>query len=130
LSDTLVDASAWIDFFRGIPAAVSRIDPLLADGRVSLAGPVYAELLSGVRSQAEFELLGTLLRSLEWIAEPLDVWDQVARARFLLARQGHQAATMDVVIAVDAVSRGQALLTRDRDFLPIARVLPLKVDFF
>jgi predicted nucleic acid-binding protein len=130
LSDTLVDASAWIDFFRGIPEAVSRIDPLLADGRASVAGPVYAEILSGVRSQAEFDRLGTLLRSLEWIVEPPDVWDQVARARFLLARQGHQAATMDVLIAVGAVSRGQALLTRDRDFLPIAKVLPLNVIFF
>src|SRR6266851_9731822 len=57
LSDTLVDSSAWIAFFRGEHSAVRRIDRLLAEGRVATWGPIAAEVLSGVPSRKEFDLL-------------------------------------------------------------------------
>ena len=130
MSDTLVDSSAWVDFFRGRPAAIARIDPLLAEARAAVSGPIYAEILSGARNDAEFDRLKTLLASLDWMEVPADAWDSVARSRFLLARKGHQASIADLLIAVIAVSNGQALLTRDRDFLPIAKVLPLDLRLF
>jgi predicted nucleic acid-binding protein len=130
VSDTLIDSSAWVDFFRGDPAAVARIDPLLADARAAISGPIYAEVTSGAKSKADFERLKARLASLDWLEEPEDLWNEVARARFLLARQGHPASIVDLMIAATANARDRALLTRDRDFVPISKVIAIDLRLF
>ncbi len=130
MSDVLADTSAWIAFLRGDAAAVRRIDPLLAEGRLAIAGAVYAEVLSGTTSRGDFDLLTGLLRGLEWLPEPLDSWDRVAEARFALARRGFQAAVLDLVIALCAFESRHTLLTRDRDFARIQTVVPLELEVF
>ncbi len=128
MSDVLIDTSAWVVFFAGDRKAVARIDPLLADGRTAICGPIYAEVISGCGDRMVLDRLKVLLRSLPWLPEPPDVWDLVSEARFSLARSGVQAAATDVLIAVTASKAGHRLLTRDRDFLPIRRAVPLDVD--
>jgi predicted nucleic acid-binding protein len=54
----------------------------------------------------------------------------MAAARFSLARHGTQAHLVDLVIALIASATGHTLLTRDRDFTGIARVVPLDVELF
>jgi predicted nucleic acid-binding protein len=130
VSDTLVDSSAWVDFFRGDRAAVTRVDALLADARAAISGPIYAEVTSGARSQADFERLRSRLASLDWLGEPEDLWNDVARARFLLAREGFQASIVDLMIAATANAAKQTLLTRDRDFVRISRVIATDVQLF
>ena len=115
MSDTLVDTSAWVAFLRGDPAAIQRIDPLLAGGRAAITGPVAAEVLSGARTRPEFDLLGRLLQGLDRLPEPDSVWERVAEHRFALARQGYKASLVDLVIALTALDGKHALLTRDTD---------------
>ena len=130
MSDTLVDTSAWIAYLRGDLPAVRRIDPLLADGRVAIAGPVAAEVLSGARTRAEFDLLRRILHGLDRLPEPESVWDRVAEHRFSLARQGCQASLVDLVIALSALDAGHSLLTRDVDFRRIQKVVPVEIAIF
>jgi predicted nucleic acid-binding protein len=130
LSDVLVDTSAWVAFLRGERAAVRRIDPLLAEGRVAIAGAVYAEVLSGTASRGDFELLDGLLRGLEWLPEPANLWERTAEARFTLARRGFQTAILDLIIALCALEASHTLLTRDRDFTRIQTVLPFELEVF
>jgi predicted nucleic acid-binding protein len=130
MSATLVDSSAWIDFFRGDRAAVRRIDALLAEDRVGVTGVIAAEVLSGAPDRASFQRLRTALHSLGWVDEPEDAWERVADTRFALARAGHQAAITDVLIAVTAAHSGHLLLTRDRDFQRIAPLLSLDLEVF
>ncbi len=126
----LVDSSAWIDYFRGVQEAVARIDPALADGRAAISGPVYAEVVSGSRDAETMDRLARLLKSLDWLPEPRDVWEKVGRARFLLGRQGFQASIVDLYLAVTASEAGCDLLTRDRDFERIRRVIPVGMRVF
>ena len=130
MSDVLADTSAWVAFLRGEKAAVQRLDTLLAEGRVAIAGPVYAEVLSGTASRADFELLGSVLQGLDWLPEPARLWDRIAEARFTLARRGFQAAILDLIIALCALDASHTLLTRDRDFARIQTVLPFDLDLF
>jgi predicted nucleic acid-binding protein len=130
VSDVLVDSSVWIDFFRGNRDAVATLDPLLQDDRAAIAGPVLAEVTSGARTPAVFQQLRAKLGVLTMLDPPDDLWDQVANARFSLARQGTQAHLVDLVIAVTASHAGAALLTRDRDFTAIAQTIPLEVHLF
>lgn len=130
MSDVLADTSAWIAFLRGDPAAVRRLDPLLAEGRVAISGAVYAEVLSGTASRGEFDLLSRLLQGLDWLPEPPDLWERIAQARFALARRGFQAALLDLIIAFCTLEARHKLLTRDRDFARIQTVVPLELDVF
>lgn len=130
MTAVLIDSSAWVDFFRGREEAAERIDPLLEDGRAAICGPVLAEVLSGATSHAAFERLRRQLSSLLQLEAPSDLWGRVAETRFVLARQGAQVHLLDLVIAVTAVASSAGLLTRDRDFEVIDRVLPLDLDLF
>lgn len=130
MSDTLIDSSAWIAFFRGEPPAVGRVGKLLDKGRVSIWGPIAAEVLSGAPSQREFDLLRRLFRSLEWLADPASLWDRVAEHRFTLARNGYQASLVDLSIALAAADAVQTLLTRDGDFRRIRTVVPIDLEVF
>jgi predicted nucleic acid-binding protein len=130
VSDVLVDTSVWIDFFRGDTRAIARLDPLLRDDRAAVSGPIVAEVTSGVRTPGAFRQLRARLGALTTLEPPPDLWDQVAMARFSLARQGTQAHLVDLLIALTASTAGHTLLTRDRDFTAIARVVPLDVELF
>ncbi len=128
MSDTLVDTSVWVSFLRGIPAAKKALDLLLVDDRVAIAGPIFAEILSGARSRPEFDRLRALLDSLPWLSLPGQAWERTADVRFSLARLGHQAAFADVLIALSAFHSGHRLLTRDQDFSTIRTVLPFDLE--
>ena len=130
MSDTLVDTSAWVAFLRGDRSAVRRIDPLLADGRAAITGPVAAEVLSGARTRADFDLLKRLLHGLSRLPDPEALWDRVAEHRFALARRGYQASLVDLTIALAALDTGHALLTRDLDFRRIQAVVPVELEIF
>ena len=130
MSDVLVDTSVWIDFFRGDTRASARLDPLLRDDRAAVSGPIVAEVTSGARTPASFQQLRARLGAVTMLEPPPGLWDRVAAARFTLARQGTQAHLVDLLIALTASHAGHTLLTRDRDFAGIARVVPLDVDLF
>ncbi len=130
MSDVLADTSAWVAFLRGDAAAVRRIDPLLAEGRLAISGAVYAEVLSGTTLRGDFDLLSGLLHGLAWLREPGDLWERIAEWRFALARRGFQAAILDLIIAVCALEARHTLLTRDRDFLRIQTVVPFELEVF
>ena len=130
MSLSVIDTSAWISFLHGDVAAIRRIDPLLADGTAALTGPILAEVLSGASSRAELESLRERFEGLERLADPPELWDRIAEYRYALARKGHQASLVDLAIALTCLDGGHTLVTRDRDFRAIARVVPIELEVF
>jgi predicted nucleic acid-binding protein len=126
----LVDTSVWVDFFRGDKAARGRLDALLRDGLAGVCGPTFAEVVSGASSGPEMQRLALLLRALPWLELVEDAWSRVAEVRFTLARAGVAASLVDILIALTAFETGAVLLTRDRDFARIQRVVPLSLEIF
>ncbi len=125
MSDLLVDSSVWVEFFRGNPRVVARLDSALEADRVAVCGPVLAEVLSGARTRAEFERLRSAFEGVDVLPDPADAWPRIGEARFALARRGTQAALVDLLIALTAAEARHTLLTRDADFERIAAVLPV-----
>jgi predicted nucleic acid-binding protein len=130
VSLAVVDTSAWVSFFRGDAAAMRRVDPLLAAGEVAVTGPILAEVLSGALSRVEYDRLRDLFWGLDRLVDPPELWERIAEARYSLARKGHQASLVDLSIALACLDGGRTLVTRDRDFRPIARVFSLELDVF
>ena len=95
-----------------------------------MANPVVAEVLSGAPTRAIQDSIREMLRAVRHLPDPERMWERAAESRFLLARLGLQEEFLDILIALTASDNACPLLTRDRDFVAIARVVPLDVILF
>lgn len=132
----LVDSSVWIDHFNGhaSPEAVF-LAGALADGdaeAIIVPGIVLAEILSGLRTDAEARRVAELLDIFERLPE-LDTADYMVAAQIYRTcrRKGESIRSLaDCLIAQLCLRHGCRLLSKDRDFEKIARCFPLALQRF
>lgn len=125
----LVDASVWIDYFRGTPTPQTDfLDALLGREPILIGDLILAEVLQGFSSDRDFEQARTLLGALEVV--PLGgaaIAIQAARNfRTLRALGITVRKTIDTLIATSCIEHDHALLFSDRDFDPFVRYLGLR----
>ncbi len=126
MSLVLADTSVWIDFFKsGRSEEVEKLTSLLEEDRVCIVPIIKAEILSGARTESEFDALKEKLSALPSLKEPDNIWEDAAWARFRLARKGIQTALIDLSIAITASHNHCGLLTRDNEFRQISSVVRL-----
>lgn len=113
---TLVDTSAWIDFFRGRAPACDAVDDVLDANEAALCGPVATELRRGLRSAAERNRVLPLLGGCRWLPQPSALWEEAGDLGFFLSRKGVTAKSMDLLIATYALAHGAEILAVDADF--------------
>lgn len=110
---TLIDTSAWIEFFKNREPLASQVDAALADGSAALCGIVELELVAGLREgESLLELLSAVQR-LETIEE-----DYLAAGLTLqsLRRRGITPPVTDGLIAQLASRHDATLIARDKHF--------------
>ncbi len=113
---TLVDTSAWIEFFGGGESG-QRVDELLELDDVAVCGPIHAELRRGLRSPADRRTVLPLLASCHELEQPNSMWTEAGDLGYALARRGVTVKTLDLLIATYVLANDVALLTFDSDFL-------------
>jgi len=125
----VVDSSVWIDFFNGKPGrATDTLRELLPRERLLVGDLILCEVLSGFRSEADFDAARQLLAALEYADM---VGPEVALAAAdnyrALRRKGVTARKMvDVLIASFCVLNQHHLLHHDRDFDAMAAHIGLR----
>ncbi len=112
----LVDTSAWIDFFRGRDPAASLVDDALLHNEAALCGPIATELRRGLRDGRERKNVLELLTGCHFLPQPPELWVEAGELGFVLRRRGVTPKTLDLLIAVHALSHSAELLTTDKDF--------------
>jgi predicted nucleic acid-binding protein len=125
------DTSVWVDFLRGTnsPEAQTLRRLIGGDETIVINGMVCAEILLGVKDDAEAARIGGLLDAFDYAAE-LSRADYAAAAKIYRdcrARGYTIRSTIDCLIARVCVRDGYVLLNKDRDFAAIAKVTPLKL---
>ena len=124
----LVDTSIWIRFFHVAGSTEARVlDHLISLGLVATCAPIRAEVVSGARSKQEFDRLNDSFDALVALEPPPEMWRHIGEHRFALARRGHQASIVDVMIALTAQAHHAALWTLDEDFTRLSTVIPFVV---
>ena len=122
----LVDTSAWIEFFRGRDPVASAVDAALATNDAAICGPVETELRRGLRDERERKRVLPLLDGCQLLYQPEDLWTAAGELGFRLRRRGVTPKTLDLLIAIYALSHTAALLTTDGDFVHMKRAgIPL-----
>jgi hypothetical protein len=125
----LIDSSVWIDYFNGIASpGTDRLDALLGVEPLAVGDVILAEVLSGFRSDADYETAEALLRSLLVVtmlgeANALKCAEnyRALRKRGLAVRK-----TIDVFIATWCIESTCPLLFQNQDFLPFVEHLGLR----
>jgi tRNA(fMet)-specific endonuclease VapC len=122
----LIDTSAWIEFFRGRDPLAGVVDEVLATNDAAICGPVETELRRGLRDERERRRVLPLLGGCQMLYQPEDLWSAAGELGFRLRRRGVTPKTLDLLIAVYALSHKTALLTTDGDFVQMKKAgIPL-----
>lgn len=128
----LVDSSVWIDYFRSADTPqVALLDSFFGRSPLAVGDLIAAEVLQGVHDEREFK----------WVKKTLDAFEHIDLAGYELAVKASDnyrslramgitiRKTIDTLIATRCIEDGLTLLHADRDFLPFAQHLGLKVAF-
>lgn len=127
----VVDTSVWVDVLagRGSDAATRCVGLIESGEPVALTDIIYAELLQGIRSDREAELLDGHLRAFPILRlETLDDFAlaaglyRTARSRGITIRK-----TLDCLIAAPCVRTNAPLLHADVDFDRLATCTALRI---
>ncbi len=112
----LVDTSVWVDFLRGNPEVVSKLESLRRSHEIVVCGQILQEVLQGSRDASA---LGRLERQFTiWALEeerPED-YREAARIYARLRWKGITVPPSDCLIAAVAKRRGLPLYATDPDF--------------
>jgi predicted nucleic acid-binding protein len=128
----LVDSSVWIDYFRSADTPqVALLDSLLGRSTLAVGDLIAAEVLQGVRDERELKLVKQALEAFDHIdvvgyhiAVKASENYRTLRAMGITIRK-----TIDTLIATRCIEDGLTLLHADKDFLPFAEHLGLKVAY-
>jgi len=134
----LIDTSVWSQALRrssseSLSTAQERVvnvlKELIHDSRIAMLGPVRQELLSGVKTQKQFETLQQILSVFS--DEPLRSQDyEQAAKNFNQCRQGGvQGSNTDFLICAVSMARGWPIYSLDKDFEYYKKYLPLMLYF-
>jgi predicted nucleic acid-binding protein len=127
----VVDTSVWIDVLNDVPsppaeacvALIQRGEP------VALTDVIFAEILQGLRSDAEAGLVERQLRAFPVLRlESLDDYALAAQLYRTARRSGVTIRkTLDCLIAAVCVRTGAPLLHADADFDRLASCTSLRI---
>lgn len=128
----LVDTSAWLYALRKeySPVIKDRLDHLLQENRIMIAGIIKLELLGGTKSEKEFQRLKLRLDALEACEMNEALWEQACKMAFELRRNGVTIPYTDILIASTALACEATLLHVDAHFDLVAQFFPLKVESY
>jgi predicted nucleic acid-binding protein len=112
----LVDSSIWIDFFRGVEAAVSAMTAVTKTTRVVVCGQIKQEVLQGSRDHKAFEKLEKQMSIWDYEPEVPEDFVEAARIFSKLRWKGITLPPSDCLIAALARRLNVPLLTQDPDF--------------
>lgn len=127
----VVDTSVWSCVLRrpeGRNASLRReLEALIDEGRVIMLGPIRQELLSGLRTDRQFEKLKAALEPFLDHALVHEDYEYAAKCFNTCRRKGIQGSNTDFLICAVAKRYGFEVFTVDRDFEAFERALRLKL---
>jgi predicted nucleic acid-binding protein len=116
----VVDTSVWSLALRrdkqSIFAPAQELRQLIQDHRVQMIGPIRQEILSGIRSEAQFSKLRKHLESFPDLPILTDDYVQAAKLFNLCRSKGIQGSNTDFLICAVAVRNKLSIFTTDKDF--------------
>jgi predicted nucleic acid-binding protein len=125
----LVDSSIWsLAFRRNLPFApeVIELQKLIEVGQVEIIGPIRQEILSGVKTEEQFNKLQKHLQAFQDISITTSGYELAAKYFNLCRKQGIQGSNIDFLICAVAVQNNLLIFTTDKDFVLYQQFIPIQ----
>ncbi|NVM23323.1 MAG: PIN domain-containing protein [Desulfobacterales bacterium] len=127
----LVDTCVWSKALRRKKIAddpfVNELRVLIEEIRVQMIGPIRQELLSGIRSQSQFENVRNHLRAFPDLELTTSDYERAVELFDTSLRKGIQGSNTDFLICAVSEQHDMPILTTDQDFTLFQHHIPLKL---
>ena len=131
--NVLVDTSVWSlalrrknESLRGNEKLfVAELTELIREGRARVIGLVRQELLSGIKTAEQFEILRDYLRFFPDAAVDMSDYESAAEAGNRCRANGVVVSIVDILLCAVAMKREWSIFTTDPDFMNYSKVLPV-----
>ncbi len=123
----MADTSAWIEYFKKNDSIISIIENALDEDRIYIAGPILSELIQGVRTDNEYDLLMNCIGAISCIDCEYNDWINAGSTSRSLRKKGIVIPLTDVLISTLAMRYDMHVLTLDKHFKCIEDVKLLEV---
>lgn len=126
----LVDTSAWIFSLKseGPQEIRDRIGQIISDEELFTTGIIKLELLSGTKTQKEFDRLKKYLDALDIVETDGRLWESACKLAFKLRRQGITVPHTDILIATCGLAAKATIVHADAHFEMISSKSNLKTE--
>ncbi|MCL2723674.1 MAG: PIN domain-containing protein [Polyangiaceae bacterium] len=128
----LVDTSVWSlalcrKHVSSDSPVVAELAELVREGRATILGAIRQELLSGVRTSAQFETLRERLAAFPDYLVTTDSYERAATFFNQCRSRGVAGSSTDFLICAVGASGRLPIFTMDQDFERFARILPIEI---
>ncbi len=106
---------------------VSELKELIKEIRVQLVGSIRQELLSGIKSKKQFDLLKNHLEAYDDLELEREDYELAAEYFNTARKKGIQGSNTDFLICAISTRHNMPILTTDKDFSNFQAVLPIKL---
>lgn len=130
----IVDTCVWsLALRRKIQKADStttQLRELITESRAQLIGPIRQEILSGMSSIEQFELVQRYLSAFKDLGLIESDFELAAKLFNLCRKKGIQGSNTDFLICAVAMNHQMSIFTTDRDFINFSKIIPINVNQF
>ncbi|BCL61917.1 hypothetical protein DGMP_26100 [Desulfomarina profundi] len=127
----IVDTSVWsLALRRDAPTEneyVFELKELIKEVRVQLIGPVWQELLNGIKTKKQFNLLKNHLRAFKGPEIQTEDYELASEYFNTARKNGIQGSNTDFLICAISKRQKMPILTTDKDFVNFQSVLPVEL---
>ncbi len=106
---------------------VTELKELIKEVRVQLIGAIRQELLSGIKSKIQFNLLKTNLGAFDDLNLEEQDYELAAEYFNTARKKGIQGSNTDFLICAISTRHNMPILTTDKDFSNFQQVFPVKL---
>lgn len=112
----LVDTSIWIEYFKANPDVVGFMEKHMLEDTVCIVGIIVSELIQGIKSEREREMIRSNLDAINYIDMKFEDWIKTGDLSNMLRKSGLTLPLTDIAIAAAAIGNNLMLVTRDKHF--------------
>ena len=119
----IADTCIWIEFFRSKSEISDRLKNFIANNLVVGTGVILAELLQGVKTNREREIVIDIFNTLEYIEVTKEIWIESGNLSNKLRSRGQTIPLSDIVVACCAKKYHYHIYTIDKHFQDIPEII-------
>lgn len=118
----IADTCIWVEFFRTKSEISNCLRDLISNNLVAGVGIIIAELLQGIKTNKEREIIIDIFNALEYVEITKDIWIESGTLARKLRSAGKTIPLSDITIACCAKKHQYQVFTIDKHFHDITDI--------